>query len=174
MGMTSRLHKLTVCAVSLSLALVLSYLEHLLPLPLPVPGIKLGLANLAVLFLYYRMGLGTAATVSALRVCLANLLFGSAVSFLYGLAGATLSLVAMWALRKIPGLSPAGISVGGGVAHNVAQILLASILLGQRAVMGYLPVLILTGLGAGVAVGLVAAYLIHRIPAKLLPETPSK
>lgn len=159
----SRTKRLTTLAICISLALVLSYLESLIPTFVPIPGIKLGLANIAVIFLLYRMGAVASVCVSALRVVLLALLFGSPVSMIYSAAGALLSFTVMLLLKKLTPLGTVGVSVAGGVCHNIAQIAVASVILGTNVVLYYLPFLLLSGTVAGVGVGLAAALLIKKV-----------
>lgn len=147
----------------LALTLILSYVERLAPLPVPVPGVKIGLPNLVVIFLLYRVGLRQAITVSLARVALAGLLFGTGVSVLYALAGAVLSLTVMTLLKKTGAFSIRGVSVAGAVCHNFGQILVAMTLLENQYLLGYFPVLCVTGALAGVVIGLVAALLVEHI-----------
>lgn len=147
----------------LALTLILSYVERLAPLPVPVPGVKIGLPNLVVIFLLYRVGLKQAITVSLARVALAGLLFGTGVSVLYALAGAVLSLTVMTLLKKTGAFSIRGVSVAGAVCHNFGQILVAMTLLENQYLLGYFPVLCVTGAVAGVVIGLVAALLVEHI-----------
>ena len=146
-----------------ALALVLSYLESLLP-PLWVPGVKLGLPNLAVVFALYRLGWKDACVISLVRVVLASLLFGSGVSMAYSLAGAALSLALMRLLKKSGKFSPVGVSVAGGVAHNAGQILVAMALLETARLAWYLPALWISGTVAGVLIGIVSGVLVKRVP----------
>ena len=148
-----------------ALALILAYVEVLLP-PLlsAVPGIKMGLPNIIIIFLLYRHGPLTAAGVSLVRVLLVALLFGNAMSLAYSVAGALLSLAVMALLRRLDFLSAVGVSVAGGVMHNVGQILMAMLVLGTAELGYYLIVLAITGTVAGVLIGLCGNLLIHRIP----------
>ena len=156
--------KIALTAMCVALAMILSYVESLLPSP-GVPGVKLGLANLVVIFALYKLGWGEAAGISLLRVFLVALLFGHAASLMYSAAGAVLSLAGMIALKKTDRLSCVAVSVIGGVLHNIGQILMAWLLMGRNVVY-YLPVLIVSGVGAGVAIGVVSALLIRRIELK--------
>lgn len=155
--------KLALCALITALALVLSYLESLVPLSFTVPGVKMGLPNLAILFALYRLGFREAALISLLRVALVSLLFGNVFSLAYSAAGAVLALAVMGLLRRSGRFGTAGVSVAGAVAHNLGQILMAMLLLETAAIAAYLPVLLLTGTVAGVAIGLVSAVLIRRV-----------
>ena len=159
----NKTQKLSSLALTVAAAMLLSFIESRLPSFTAVPGIKVGLANIAVTFALYRIGTKEAALVSAVRVVLVSLLFGSPVSMLYGLAGAVLSLALMSLLKRISPLSPVGVSVAGGVAHNLGQIALACLLLRTATIFYYLPVLILTGTLAGIVTGVAAGTVIKRI-----------
>ena len=147
----------------IALALALSWLESLLP-PLGVPGVKLGLPNLVIVFALYRLGLRDAWCLSVVRVLLASVLFGSGVSLAYSAAGAVLSLSVMGLLKKTDKFSPVGVSVTGGVAHNAGQILVAMALLETARLAWYLPVLWISGTVAGVLIGIASGELVKRVP----------
>ena len=155
---------ITTLALCTALALVLSYLESLLPAP-GVPGVKLGLANLAVLFALYRLGFREAAVVSLLRVLLVSLLFGHVLSFWYSLSGAVLSLVGMTLVKKTGCFGVTAVSVTGGVLHNAGQLLAARLLLGET-VLAYLPWLIVSGTVTGAAIGLAGGVLLRRVETR--------
>ena len=149
-------------ALLTALAMVLSWLESMVPVSAAAPGVKLGLTNLVVIFALYRMGLRAAAAVSLARVGLVSMTFGNAYSFAYSLAGAALSLAVMALLRRTGRFSILGVSVAGGVSHNIAQILVAVAALGTRLAW-YLPALLVSGVAAGVAIGAVGGVLTERI-----------
>lgn len=150
-----------------ALALVLAYVEVLLPPLFPaVPGIKMGLPNMVIVFLLYRRGVGAAAVVSLVRILLVAALFGNVMSMLYSLAGGFLSLLVMVLLRRLNKLSAVGVSVAGGVAHNVGQTLVAMLLLETTELAYYMVVLTVTGTVAGVFIGLGGSLLIKKIPTK--------
>ncbi|MBQ6465450.1 MAG: Gx transporter family protein [Oscillospiraceae bacterium] len=157
--------RITVMAMCVALAMILSYVESQIPSP-GIPGVKLGLANIAVIFVLYKLGWKEAVGVSLLRVALVSLLFGHVASLLYSAAGAVLSLVGMIVLKRWDKLSCVAVSVIGGVLHNVGQILMAWALMGPNVVY-YLPVLILSGTVAGIAIGAVSALLVHRVDLKV-------
>ena len=157
--------RITVMAMCVALAMILSYVESQIPSP-GIPGVKLGLANIAVIFVLYKLGWTEAVGVSLLRVALVSLLFGHVASLLYSAAGAVLSLVGMIVLKRWDKLSCVAVSVIGGVLHNVGQILMAWALMGPNVVY-YLPVLILSGTVAGIAIGAVSALLVHRVDLKV-------
>ena len=154
--------RLVLLAMLTAVAMILSYVESLLP-SVGIPGVKMGLANIAVIFALFRFGWKEAAALSLVRVVLVSLLFGSVGAMLYSLAGAVLSLAVMALLRRIDRFSTV-VSVAGGVAHNAGQILMAMLILQTKQLLGYLPVLAVSGIAGGVLTGLVAALLIRRIP----------
>ena len=165
--MNNRTKKLTLLALTISFALILSFVESRIPALVAIPGVKVGLANIAVIFALYKFGLKEAITVSILRIIIVSMLFGSAVSLMYSTAGAVLSLCTMVILKKLTRLSEVTVSVCGGVMHNVGQITMASILFDTNLVIYYLPFLIFSGIFAGIAVGVASALLIKRIDLKL-------
>ena len=151
------------CALLTALALALSWLESLVPLPGAPPGVKLGLGNLAVIFALYRLGPKQAAGLSLTRALLAAAMFGSAYSLAYSLAGAAVSLAVMLGLKKTGKFSILGVSAAGGVGHNLGQILVAMAVLRSGYVAGYLPVLLVSGVSAGLAVGLAGGLVTERV-----------
>ena len=155
--------RLVLLAMLTAVAMILADVESLLP-SVGIPGVKMGLANIAVIFALFRFGWKEAAALSLVRVVLVSLLFGSVGAMLYSLAGAVLSLAVMALLRRIDRFSTVGISVAGGVAHNAGQILMAMLILQTKQLLGYLPVLAVSGIAGGVLTGLAAALLIRRIP----------
>ena len=154
--------KLTTLGLSVALALILSYVESLLPPLMAVPGVKVGLPNIVILFLLYRYGWREAGGVSLIRLLLSAALFTGFAAFFYGLAGAALSLAGSTLLKKSGRFSPLGVSVAGGVLHNLGQIALAALVLNSGYLFAYLPVLLLSGTLAGAAVGVLAGVLIRR------------
>ena len=147
----------------IALALVLSYLESLVPLSFVVPGVKLGLPNLVVIFALYRLSPRSAAVISLIRVLLVAVLFGSVLTLAYSAAGAGLSFLVMWGLKRSGKFGCTGVSVAGAVAHNAGQILTAALLLETGRLTWYLPALCVSGTVAGVCIGLLSAMLIKRI-----------
>lgn len=158
--------KVALYGVLIALALVLSYLESLVPLSFAVPGIKMGLPNIVIVFALYSLGFKDAAIISLLRVVLVSILFGNVMSMAYSLAGAVLSLLVMLLLYKSGKFGTAGVSVAGAVAHNAGQILTAMLLLETAQISYYLPVLCISGTVAGICIGLISAILIKRIRPK--------
>lgn len=155
----NRTKRLTLCAVLISLALALSYVERLIPLQLliPLPGIKLGLANIVTLITLYLLGAGSAFTVLILR-CILGAMFGGGISgLLFALAGGLLAMAVMTATRRLSCFSVYGVSILGAAAHNVGQICVAMLLMQSVYIAAYLPYLLLAGLAAGFATGSAAA-----------------
>ncbi len=153
--------RIALCGVLAGLAFGLSYIEMLLPTP-GIVGAKLGLANLAVLVALYLLSWREAAAVSGVRILLSWLLFGSFTGLIYSLAGGIVSLTVMALLKKIDRFSPVGVSIAGGVGHNLGQILAAFLMLGS-GVLGYLPLLIILGAISGAIIGAVATLLINTL-----------
>ena len=150
-------------AFIIAFAMILSFIESRIPAFVAIPGVKVGLANIAVIFTLYKLGIKEAVTVSIIRVLLISMLFGSPVSLIYSVCGATLSLGAMILLKKLTPLTEVTISVTGGVMHNVGQIAAASFMLSTNVVVYYLPFLLVSGTVAGIVVGIASAILIKRI-----------
>ena len=151
-------------ALLTALAMALSWLESLVPLAGAVPpGVKLGLTNLVVIFALYRMSLRDAAAISLIRVVLVAFTFGNSYSFAYSLAGAALSLAVMALLKRSRKFSLLGISVAGAVSHNIAQVLVAMAVMETARLAWYLPVLLVSGIAAGVCVGAAGALIVKRI-----------
>ncbi len=147
----------------ISISLVLSYLESLIPMPFPVPGIKLGLANVIIIWLMYEMGIRAAVTVSLLRVLLSAIMFGNIYSAIFSFAGAVCSLLIMILLKKVTPLSTVGVSISGAVFHNAAQILVAVIILENGMVAYYLPYLVISGIITGILIGILGGILCRKI-----------
>ena len=150
-------------ALLIALAMVLSWLESLVPITAAVPGMKLGLTNLVVLFALYRMNVMDAAAVSLIRVLLVSFTFGNAYAFAYSLAGAVLSLLVMLALKKAGKFSTIGVSIAGGVGHNLGQIIVAALVLETENIFFYLPVLMVSGIAAGICIGILGGIIVDRL-----------
>ena len=154
--------KVAMLGLSIALAMIMSYIEALVPLSFAVPGIKMGLANIVIIFVLYKIGTKEAILVSLIRVILVSLLFSNVMAMAYSIAGAVLSLSVMWLLKKTDRFSFVGVSIAGGIMHNVGQIIMAVILLGTEQIALYLPVLIITGTVTGVVIGIVSGLVINR------------
>lgn len=154
--------KVAMLGLTIALAMIMSYIEALVPLSFAVPGIKMGLANIVIIFVLYKIGTREAILVSLIRVILVSLLFSNVMAMAYSIAGAVLSLSVMWLLKKTDKFSVIGVSIAGGIMHNVGQIIMAVILLGTEQIALYLPVLIITGTATGVVIGIVSGLVINR------------
>lgn len=146
----------------IALAFTLSYLESLLPFSLGIPGVKLGLANLVVVVSLYTLGEKQAFPIAIIRILLAGFTFGNTYSLIYSLCGGLLSFAVM-CLAKRTKLSEAGVSVAGGVSHNIGQIAAAAVLMGTAKIVYYLPVLLIAGVITGLLIGLLAGRIIKTI-----------
>ena len=155
--------KLTVMAMTTAVAMILSFVESQIPAFVAVPGVKIGLANIAVVFALYRLGWKEAVAISLIRVVLVSMLFGSIASLFYSLAGAVLSLTGMGLLKKTGRFTEIIVSVTGGILHNIGQIGMACLILETAALRYYLPFLLISGIIAGIVVGILSAVLVQRI-----------
>ena len=155
--------KIAVLALAIALAMILSFVESQIPAFVAIPGVKIGLANIAVVFVLYNLGWKEAVLISLVRVVMVSMLFGTLVSLFYSVAGAVLSLTGMVLLKKTGLFSTVAVSVTGGVLHNVGQILMACLLLETNVIVYYLPFLILSGVIAGVVIGVVSAIMVNRV-----------
>jgi heptaprenyl diphosphate synthase len=167
-----RTRQITVAAVFAVLALLMSYLEFLIPISIGVPGVKLGLANLIILIALYEMGLRWAALINLVRILLAGLLFTGVFAMLYSLAGAFISLLLMWTLMKSGRFSMIGVSMAGGVAHNFAQLLVAALIVETAQMFLYFPVLLFSGIAAGIAMGIIALIIDRRLAKTVFRSRP--
>ena len=166
--------KITLCAILVALALLLSLLERLIPLSylFPLPGVKLGLSNLVTLFALYCLGLPYAFTVLILRCVLGSIFGGSLTSLAYSLSGGILSLCISYLAKGTRFFSVYGVSILGSAAHSIGQILAASLLLGSMSAFGYLPVLLFVSILTGFLIGSLGALLIKNLSGILsLPSS---
>ena len=150
-----------------ALALIFSYVEVLFPFNAGIPGVKLGLANLVPLIILYRLDARYAFAANLIRVILAGLLFSGLFAALYSLAGSLTSFLVMFLLKKTRLFSVIGVSTAGGVFHNLGQLIVAMLAVSGPQLFHYMPVLIISGMIAGIIVGIGAAILLDRIPEKL-------
>ena len=146
-----------------ALALIISYVESLIPIQLGIPGVKLGLANLIIVIALYKMRLSEVFLLSIVRILLSGFLFGNYFSILYSLAGGLLSLAVMALLKKTGDFSVMGISMAGGVFHNVGQLVVAMLVVETFSVGYYLPVLLVAGLVTGFLIGVAAGEMLKRL-----------
>ena len=159
--------KIAYLGLLIALAFVFSYVEFLLPVNIGVPGAKLGLANLVIIVALYTLGEREAFLLSVLRIVLVGFTFGNMASMIYSLAGGILSYTVMVLAKKLKRLSLTGVSVLGGVFHNVGQIIVAILVVETTSLLYYLPVLILAGTLSGVAIGVLGAMVTRRMGAIL-------
>lgn len=146
-----------------ALALIFSYIETLIPIQFGVPGIKLGLANLIIVIVLYKTDWREALLLSVVRIILAGFIFGNLFSIVYSLAGGILSLAVMALLKRTDRFSVAGISIAGGVCHNIGQLIVAMVVVETYQVGYYLPVLLIAGLATGAVIGAIAGEVLKRI-----------
>lgn len=159
---------MTALAMLVATAMMLSFVESLIPPIVPIPGVKLGLANIATLFALYKLGISDAVAVCCVRVSLSALLFGSVSSFAYAIAGALLSLAVMIALKHSKIFATFTVSVAGAVAHNIAQIGVAMLIMQTEVVIYYLPALLVSGIVTGAVIGSVGALLLKKLEGTAL------
>ena len=158
--------KVSLYGILVSLAFIASYIEVLIPFNFHIPGMKLGLANIVVLAALYTGGAKAGITVSIIRIILVGLTFGNPYSAIYGLSGGVMSLAVMIALKKTYFFGMTGVSMAGGVAHNLGQLLCAMILLKLPAVFTYLSYLILVGTVTGALIGIIDEEVLKRLPVR--------
>ena len=156
--------RLALSAMLAALALIFSYVEALIPLPVPIPGVKLGIANLVIVIAIYKLGFRYAFAINCIRIVIAGLLFSGVFGMLYSFAGGLLSLLIMYLLYRSNLFSMVGVSMAGGVAHNLGQLLTASFLVSNIRMMVYFSVLLFSGLISGILIGILATLIYRRLP----------
>ena len=149
--------------VFIALALILSYVEMLIPINFGIPGAKLGLANLVIVIVLYKTDWKEALLLSVVRIVLSGFIFGNLFSILYSLAGGILSLAVMALLKKREVFSTTGVSIAGGVSHNIGQLIVAMLVVETYQVGYYLPVLLAAGVATGLLIGIVSQGVLKRI-----------
>lgn len=162
-------YNITITALMSSLALIFSYIEAVIPFNPGIPGVKLGIANIVTVIALYKLSIKHAALINVIRIMVAGLLFSGVFGAIYSLAGATLSLAGMIILKKTDKFSIAGVSMAGGVLHNIGQLLIAAFLIKDIRIFIYFPVLLFSGLAAGIAVGVAATLIIRALPKSINP-----
>lgn len=150
----------------LAFALILSYVESLIPFFFGIPGLKLGLANLAVLLTMVLCGTKEALTINIGRIIISSFLFGNMSMLLYSMAGGMVSFLTMFLMQKTKKFSMTGMSMGGGVFHNVGQLLVAFAVVGTKSIFYYMPVLLAAGLGTGFLNGVIATAVYPHLPVR--------
>ena len=155
--------KIALMGLMTALAMIFGYIEFLIPFNFGIPGMKLGLANLVVTVALYTIRPHEAFLINIVRILLSNLLFGNGMSLIYSLAGGLLSFAAMVLIKKINGFSVYGVSIIGGVTHNIGQILAACAVLSNLMIAYYLPVLLISGAVTGFIIGFLSARIIPQV-----------
>lgn len=159
---SNKVKKIALFGLMVALAFTFSYLESLIPFNFGIPGVKLGLANLVVVVVLYLMKPSEAFSIAIIRIFLAGLTFGNVYSLAYSLCGGILSFVVMLLAKKTR-LSVIGVSMLGGICHNIGQIIVAAIVMETVRIAYYLPVLLVAGLLTGLLLGVVSKLIIDRI-----------
>lgn len=154
-------------AILASLSLIFGYIEHLLPLPIPVYGAKIGISNIVILASLYILPPALSWGILIIKVLVSSLLFSGFSAFLYSLAGGVLSLIVMRILKRSGRFGIIGISVAGAVSHNIGQLMCARLVLSSLSVWAYLPVLIFVGIAAGVIIGIITKAAVKKLAAYL-------
>lgn len=166
--MKNKRGRVAVFGVFTALALIFSYVELLIPINFGIPGAKLGLANLVIIIVLYKTDWKEALLLSVVRIVLAGFLFGNLFGILYSLAGGILSLAVMALLKRSGAFSIIGVSMAGGVSHNVGQLIMAMLVVETYAVGYYLPVLLIAGLITGTLIGIAGREVLKRLDLAVL------
>lgn len=155
--------KVALYGLLIALAMVMSFVESLIPIPIPIPGVKLGLANLVTVTGLYLVGIPGTLCVTVLRIILVGFSFGNPYSMLYGLSGSILSLFVMSMAKKYRWFSLIGISILGGISHNIGQITFAAVIVRTPGLYYYLPALLAAGCIAGIIIGILGGIMTDRL-----------
>ena len=155
--------RVTFLGLSIALAMILSFVEHQIPALVAIPGIKVGLPNIVLVFLLYRVGWKDTVIVSIIRIILVSMLFGNVQMMTFSIAGAVLSLTGMILLKKLNWFSCVAVSVTGGILHNVGQIVAAVFWTGTAEIAFYLPALLISGTVAGTLIGILSGLMIEKM-----------
>lgn len=155
--------KIAIYGLLVALAFILSYIEALFPIPVPIPGIKLGLANLVIIAALYSIGAKEAFVLSLIRIVLTGFTFGSPSTMMFSLAGGMLSWLMMTLWKKSRLFSIIGVSIIGGISHNMGQIIVAAIVVENMNLIYYLPFLLISGVITGILTGLLGAMIVKRL-----------
>ena len=155
--------KIALLGLFSAVAIIFGYVESLIPVFVGIPGIKLGLANLSVLYILIRYSMKEALVVSLIRILVIGFMFGNMFSILYSLAGALLSMTVMTILKKTTSLSVFAISMAGGITHNIGQLIIAMLIVENRSLLYYAPVLLISGVVTGFVIGYLTTETLKRI-----------
>lgn len=159
-----RTKRLALSALFAALAMIFSYVEAMIPLPVPVPGIKLGIANLVIVMAIYKLGFRYAFTINCARIFVSGLLFSGVFGMIYSFAGGVLSIITMYLLHRTKLFSMIGVSMAGGVMHNLGQLITACLIVSSTSLMSYFSVLLFSGLISGILIGFIAQIIYDRLP----------
>ncbi len=165
-----RVKTLALSAVLAALAMIFSYVEALLPVFVTMPGVKLGIANLVIIIALYNIDFKHAFTINILRIVVSGLLFSGLFGTLYSLAGWVLSIIVMYLLKRTGLFSIVGVSMAGGVAHNLGQLIVAAVIVSNVKMFLYFPVLLFSGLATGILIGVAAHIISQRMPKQLFAK----
>lgn len=161
-------YNVALAAMMAALALIFSYIEAIIPFNFGIPGIKLGIANLVILTSLYVLGTGYTFAINVIRILVAGLLFNGFFGAAYSLAGGLLSLAVMILLKKTGLFSTIGISMAGGVAHNLGQLLVAALIVSNMKLFFYFPVLLFSGIISGILIGIITYLILKKLPKSLI------
>lgn len=164
---TSVAAQVALTAMMAALALIFSYIEAIIPFHAGIPGIKLGIANLVILTSLYVLDFRYTLSINIIRILAAGLLFNGFFGAAYSLAGGLLSLFLMAFLKKTGFFSVIGISMAGGVSHNLGQLLVAVLLVSNTKLFFYFPVLLFSGMISGILIGILTFLVLKRLPRQL-------
>lgn len=163
----SKATRLTLSAILAALAMIFSYIEFLIPFSVGIPGIKLGLANLVIVIALYALDFRYAFAINIVRILLNGFMFTGVFAMLYALTGGILSIIVMGALKKTDKFSMVGVSMAGGVAHNLGQLIVAAIMVENLKMFLYFPVLLFSGMLTGILIGMGGTILFRSLPKQL-------
>jgi heptaprenyl diphosphate synthase len=155
--------KIAYLGLFLALALICSYIETLIPFHIGIPGVKLGLTNIVIVWALYLMGTKEALLISVLRIVLSGMMFGNAFSIAYSMAGGLLSFLAMFLLKKTNQFKCVTVSITGGIFHNIGQLCIAAVIVQNYSIFYYIPVLMVSGIITGLLIGIISQELIIRV-----------
>lgn len=161
--MNKKVESIAVVGVLSAFAIILSYIETFITFDFYIPGVKLGIANIAVVIVLVKYGMGQAFMVNIIRIFIVCIMFSNTFSLLFSLIGAAFSFVVMCILKRAGCFGIIGISVSGAVFHNIGQIILASILIYGKSIVYYIPVLIIAGIITGIIIGIVSGMVIKHL-----------
>lgn len=163
----SKAKRLTLSAILAALAMIFSYIEFLVPFSVGIPGVKLGIANLVIVIALYALDFRYAFTINVVRILLNGFMFTGVFAMLYALSGGILSIVVMGLLKKTDKFSMVGVSMAGGVAHNLGQLIIAAIMVENLKMFLYFPVLLFSGMLTGILIGMGGTILFRSLPKQL-------